>query len=72
MIRAHRGQGMLNSFDELRRPELERIRLREVRDQDNRMSLRGAGVRIHATRTQPPDESSGLVEMHRWFATLRK
>ena len=54
-------------------PELERIRLREVREEDNRRSLQIlAGAFDHATRTQPPDSSSGLVEMQRYFAKLRK
>ena len=53
-------------------PELERIRLCEVRDEDNLQSLQLlARAFNHATRTQPPDESSGLVEMQRYFAKLR-
>ena len=52
-------------------PELEKIRLQEVRDEDNLMSLRQlARLFNHATSTQPPDESSGLVEMQRHFAKL--
>jgi hypothetical protein len=54
-------------------PELERIRLREVRDEDNLLSLQLlARAFNHATRTQPPDSSSGLVEMQRYFDKLRK
>jgi hypothetical protein len=54
-------------------PELEKIRLREVRDEDNLLSLRLlARAFNHATRTQPPGESSGLVEMQRHFAKLRR
>lgn len=53
-------------------PELERIRLREVRDEDNLLSLKLlARAFNHATSTQPPDRSSGLVEMQRYFAKLR-
>jgi hypothetical protein len=53
-------------------PELERIRLREVRDEDNVLALQQlARMFNHATRTQPPDQSSGLVEMQRYFAKLR-
>jgi hypothetical protein len=54
-------------------PELERIRLREVRDEDQLLSLSQlARAFNHATRTQPPDESSGLVEMQRHLAKLRQ
>ena len=54
-------------------PELEKIRLREVRDEDNLLSLKLlARVFNHATKTQPPDESPGLVEMQRYFAKLRR
>ena len=53
-------------------PELETIRLREVRDEDNLLSLQLlARAFNHATRTQPPDESPGMVEMQRIFAKLR-
>jgi hypothetical protein len=52
-------------------PELERIRLREVRDQDNLLALEQlADAFDHATRTQPPRASSGLVEMQRHLAKL--
>ena len=54
-------------------PELERIRLREVRDEDNLHSLKLlARAFHHATRAQPPSESSGLVEMQRHLAKLRR
>ena len=54
-------------------PELEKIRLREVRDEDNLLSLKLLACAFnHATRTQPPGESSGLVEMQRHFAKLRR
>jgi hypothetical protein len=53
-------------------PELERIRLSEVRDEDNVLSLQQlARMFNHATRTQKPDQSSGLVEMQRYLAKLR-
>jgi len=54
-------------------PELEKIRLREVRDEDNLLSLRLlARAFNHATRTQLPDDSPGMVEMQRIFAKLRR
>ena len=54
-------------------PELERIRLRDVRDEDQMQALSQlARAFNHATRTQPPDESSGLVEMQRYLAKLRQ
>ena len=54
-------------------PELERIRLREVRDEDNLLSLKLlARAFNHATSTQPLGESSGLVEMQRHLARLRR
>ena len=54
-------------------PELEKIRLREVRDEDNLLSLQLlARAFNHATRTQPPDEYSGLVEMQLHLAKLRR
>jgi hypothetical protein len=53
-------------------PELERIRLREARDEDNLLSLKlVARAFHHATGTQPPGESPGLVEMQRHLAKLR-
>jgi hypothetical protein len=54
-------------------PELEAIRLGEVRNQDNLLSLRLlARAFNHATSSQPPDESSGLVDMQLHFAKLRR
>jgi hypothetical protein len=54
-------------------PELERIRLLEVRSQDNLLSLKLlARAFNHATSTQPPDQTSGLVEMQRHLAKLRR
>ena len=52
-------------------PELEKIRLREIRDEDTRLSLQLlARAFNHATRTCPPEPTSGLVEMQRYFAKL--
>jgi hypothetical protein len=54
-------------------PELEKIRLREARDQDNLLTLRLLAPAFeHAIRTQPPDDSPGIVEMQRHFAKLRR
>ena len=54
-------------------PELEKIRLREVREEDNLLSLRLLAPAFdQAARTQQPDESSGLVEMQRHLAKLRR
>lgn len=54
-------------------PELERIRLQEIRDEDNLLSLRLLAPAFElALRTQPPDKSSGLVEMQRYLAKLRE
>ena len=54
-------------------PELERIRLREVRDEDNLLSLQLLAPAFElALRMEPPGESSGLVEMQRHLAKLRK
>lgn len=52
-------------------PELELIRLREVRDADNFLTLTlPAPAFEQAARAWPPPESSGLVEMQRLFAKL--
>jgi hypothetical protein len=54
-------------------PELERIRLRELRGEDTLLSLRLlARAFNHATRTHPPDATSGLIEMQRHLAKLRR
>jgi hypothetical protein len=54
-------------------PELEKMRLREVRDEDNLLSLRLlARAFKHATTSHSPEESSGLVEMQRYLAKLRQ
>jgi hypothetical protein len=52
-------------------PELEAIRVREVREADNLKVLAMLeGAFNHALRTMPPRPSSGLVEMQAWFAKL--
>lgn len=54
-------------------PELERIRLLEVRDEDNLLSLRLLAPAFElAAHSQPPNASSGLVEMQRHLAKLRE
>jgi len=54
-------------------PELERIRLREVRDEDNLLSLQLLARAFNqATRQQMPEESSGLVEMQFYLAKLSR
>jgi hypothetical protein len=54
-------------------PELEKMRLREVRNEDNLLSLRLlARAFNHATSNQPPDRTSGLVEMQKHLAKLRR
>jgi hypothetical protein len=52
---------------------LEAIRLREVRDEDNRVSLRLLARAFNlATRTHAPGESPGMVEMQWHPAKLRQ
>jgi hypothetical protein len=54
-------------------PELAAIRREEVRDADNVKAIAALeGLFNQATRTLPPRESSGMVEMQRIFAKLRK
>ena len=54
-------------------PELEAIRRREVREADNLEDLAALeGAFNHALETMPARESSGLVEMQKWFAKLRR
>lgn len=53
-------------------PELERLRQEDVRNADPRESIQIlASAFNYATRSQPPRESSGMVEMQRIFAKLR-
>lgn len=52
---------------------MQKVRLREIREEDNLLSLNLlARTFNHAARTQPLGESSGLVEMQRYFAKLRR
>jgi hypothetical protein len=54
-------------------PELEKIRLHEARDEDITLSLTLlARAFNYATSNQPPGGSSGLVEMQRHMAKLRR
>jgi hypothetical protein len=54
-------------------PQLEAIRRREIREADNLQMLAVLeGAFNHALRTMPARESSGLVEMQKWFAKLRR
>jgi hypothetical protein len=54
-------------------PELERIRLEEIAKADNNKDLAALeDVFNDALRSQPPEPSSGLVEMQAWFAKLRR
>jgi len=53
-------------------PELERIRLLEVRDEDTLLSLKLLAPAFElAARDEPLEPSSGLVEMQRHLAKLR-
>jgi hypothetical protein len=54
-------------------PELEAIRRKEIESLDTRETLAALeGAFNYATRNVPPDPNSGLVEMQKWFAKLRK
>jgi hypothetical protein len=54
-------------------PELEAIRRREIAEADNLKVLAMLeGAFNHALRTLPPRPSSGLVEMQRLLAKLRR
>jgi hypothetical protein len=54
-------------------PELEAIRRREIREADNLQVLASLESAFnHAVRTMPPRPSSGMVEMQKWFAKLRR
>lgn len=53
-------------------PRLEAIRQSEIRQLDNLEVLKTLECAFnHAARSLPPQPSSGLVEMQRWFAKLR-
>jgi hypothetical protein len=54
-------------------PQLEAIRRREIRDADNLQVLAVLESAFnHALRNMPARQSSGLVEMQKWFAKLRR
>jgi hypothetical protein len=54
-------------------PKLDAIRRQEIQQADNLKVLAMLeGAFNHALRTLPPRSSSGLVEMQRWFAKLRR
>jgi len=54
-------------------PELEAIRRKEIEKINTLESLAALeGAFNYATRTLPPRDSSGLVEMQKWFAKLRR
>jgi len=54
-------------------PELEAIRRKEIEALDTHEELAALeGAFNYATRYVPPDASSGLIEMQRWFAKLRQ
>jgi hypothetical protein len=54
-------------------PELEAIRRKEIEKINVLESLAALEDEFnYATRNIPPDETSGLVEMQRWFAKLRR
>ncbi|MGH9640603.1 MAG: hypothetical protein ACRD3Y_11105 [Bryobacteraceae bacterium] len=52
---------------------LEAIRQSEIQRSDNLEALKALESAFnHATRSLPPRPSSGLVEMQRWLAKLRR
>jgi hypothetical protein len=54
-------------------PELEAIRRREVREADNRRVLASLESAFnHAARSLPARSTSGMVEMQKYLARLRK
>jgi len=54
-------------------PELEAIRRREVKEADNLKVLALLEDAFnHAVQSQPPRPSSGMVEMQKWLAKLRR
>ena len=53
-------------------PELERIRESEIREADNVAVLATLEDVFNHALTLPPRESSGLVEMQRYLAKLRR
>jgi hypothetical protein len=54
-------------------PELEAIRRKEIEKIDVHQNLAALESAFnHGTRTCPPRDTSGLVEMQKWFAKLRR
>ena len=54
-------------------PELEAIRRKEIEKIDVLESLAALEDAFnYTTRNVPPSDTSGLVEMQRWFAKLRR
>ena len=54
-------------------PELEAIRREEIAKADNAADLAALARAFNiALRSSPPEPSSGLVEMQKWFAKLRR
>ena len=54
-------------------PALEAIRRKEIENLDTLEELAALeGAFNYATRNVPPDPTSGLVEMQKWFAKLRQ
>ena len=54
-------------------PLLDAIRHKEIREADNLKVLAILeGAFNHALRTLPPRTTSGIVEMQKWFAKLRR
>jgi len=54
-------------------PELEAVRRKEIEKINVLESLAALeGAFNYATRTLPPRDSSGLVEMQKWFSKLRR
>jgi hypothetical protein len=54
-------------------PELEAIRRKEIEKIDTLEELAALESAFnYATRNVPPNPSSGLVEMQKWFAKLRR
>jgi hypothetical protein len=53
-------------------PHLEALRRQEIGRTDTREALEiPESAFNHATRSLPPGQSSGLVDMQQWFAKLR-
>jgi hypothetical protein len=54
-------------------PALEAIRCKEIEKIDVHEELAALEEAFnYATRNVPPDKTSGLVEMQKWFAKLRR